>query len=56
MYDGYHFLGMHMLWWFFWILFIAVIFGAYQPVRRSGRRKDDLNLPPRPEAPKGRGK
>lgn len=36
-YDGYHFFGMHMLWWFFWIAFIWVIFGMYEPVRRSNR-------------------
>ena len=51
MYDGYHFFGMHMLWWFFWIVFIGVIFGAYEPVRRN-RRKDDVSLPRRSETPK----
>ena len=46
MYDGYHFFGMHMLWWFFWIVFIGVIFGAYEPVR-TNRRKDDVSMPRR---------
>lgn len=41
-YDGYHFFGMHMIWWFFWIAFIWVIFGMYEPVRRSNRTKSDV--------------
>jgi hypothetical protein len=53
MYDGYHFFGMHMLWWFFWILFIGVIFGAYEPVRRNRRGTDDTSPPRRSETPKG---
>ena len=40
MYDGYHFWGMHLLWWFFWFAFIAVVFGAYEPVRRNRRSSD----------------
>lgn len=52
MYDGYHFVGMHMLWWFFWIVFIGVLFGAYEPVRRNRRRKDETSLPRRSETPK----
>ena len=51
MYDGYHIFGMHMLWWFVWIVFIGVIFGVYEPVRRN-RRKDDVSLPRRSETPK----
>ena len=34
-YNGYHFFGMHMLWWIFWLLFMATIFGPYEPVRRN---------------------
>ena len=41
-YDGYHFFGMHMIWWFFWFAFIWVIFGMYEPVRRSKRTKSDV--------------
>jgi hypothetical protein len=41
-YDGYHFFGMHMFWWLFWIVFIWAIFGMYEPVRRSKRTKGDL--------------
>ena len=40
MYDGYHFWGMHMLWWLFWLAFISVIFGPYEPVRRNRRSSD----------------
>ncbi len=36
-YDGYHFLAMHLLWWVLWIPFISVLFGAYEPVRRTKR-------------------
>ncbi len=35
-YDGYHFLGMHLLWWLFWIPFVGVVFRAY-----TSRRKKD---------------
>jgi len=34
-YNGYHFVGMHMFWWFFWIMFIWILFGAFEPVRRK---------------------
>ena len=37
-YDGYHFFGMHLLWWLFWLAFIGIIFGPYQPFRRSRER------------------
>jgi hypothetical protein len=40
-YDGYHFFGMHMLWWLFWLGFIAIGFGMFEPVRR--RRGDGRN-------------
>jgi hypothetical protein len=53
MYDGYHFFGMHMLWWFFWIVFIGVIFGAYEPVRRNRRGTDDISLPRKSDPRKG---
>lgn len=33
-YHGYHFGGMHILWWAFWLLAISIVFGAYEPVRR----------------------
>ena len=25
-YDGYHWFGMHLFWWAFWILFLVVVF------------------------------
>ena len=41
-YDGYHFFGMHLLWWAFWFLFVSIMFGAYQPIRRE-RVKDKVS-------------
>ncbi len=38
--DGYHFLGMHVLWWAFWILSMSILFGAFDPVRRKKGGKD----------------
>lgn len=35
-YDGYHFWGMHLLWWFIWITFIFWILAT--PYSISGRR------------------
>ena len=32
-------MGMHLIWWLFWILFLGGFFGAYQPVRRSRAEK-----------------
>ena len=41
--NGYHFLDMHMLWWLFWIVFIAIMFCAFEPVRRRrAARKVDV--------------
>ena len=28
MYDGYHFWGMHLIWWFIWIFFLIWIFAT----------------------------
>lgn len=39
MYNGYHFMGMHLLWWFFWVLFVGGFLGTYQPVRRIRAKK-----------------
>ena len=44
LYDGYHFFGMHMIWWVFWVVFIMIMFGAYEPVRRKTDGKDRLGL------------
>lgn len=34
LYNGYHFLGMHLLWWAFWVVMIGIVFGWYEPVPR----------------------
>lgn len=28
MYDGYHFWGMHLIWWFIWLIFLFWIFAT----------------------------
>ncbi len=38
LYDGYHWLGMHLLWWLFWFMIIGVVFGLYEPVPRKRRK------------------
>lgn len=40
MYDGYHFFGMHLLWWIFWILLLFLFFGWFQPVPKRRIRRD----------------
>ncbi len=50
-YDGYHFFGMHMIWWFFWILFIGIVFGAYVSVRRNRRQRIADVTPQCPDRP-----
>ncbi len=50
-YDGYHFFGMHMVWWFFWILFIGIVFGAYEPVRRNRGQRIAEVTPQCPDRP-----
>jgi uncharacterized membrane protein len=53
MYDGYHFFGVHMLWWFFWIVFFTVIFSAFETVRRNRRcKEEEKSVSRRSEAPK----
>lgn len=39
MYE-YNFIGMHMLWWFFWIVLMVVLFGWFEPVPKKRIRKD----------------
>ena len=42
-YSGYHFFGMHLIWWAFWVVLLAVVFRMFEPVRRgTGRRNDRL--------------
>lgn len=40
MYGDYHFFGMHMLWWFFWILILFLMFGWFEPVPKKRLRRD----------------
>ena len=37
-YSGYHFLGMHLIWWTIWLLFIGILFGAYEQVPRIRKK------------------
>ncbi|CAN5914402.1 hypothetical protein BH11GEM1_BH11GEM1_23080 [soil metagenome] len=34
-YDGHHLMGMHILWWLFWIGFIVLVFGVFRLVPRT---------------------
>ncbi len=38
--NGYHFWGMHLIWWFFWVIFLFSIFGLFEPVRKTRIKKD----------------
>lgn len=38
MYDGYHFWGMHLIWWFIWIFLLIGIFAT--PWDIPGRKKE----------------
>ncbi len=40
MYDGYHFGGMHLMWWFVWIFFMVIIFATPYEIPGQRRRKD----------------
>ena len=44
-YDGYHFMGMHIIWWIIWILFIIWVFATpffYGSVRNRDTSYDIL--------------
>ncbi len=45
MYDGYHFWGMHLIWWFVWFSLLFTIFATpfEIPYQRS-RRKTALDV------------
>ncbi len=37
MYSGYHWFGMHLVWWFFWLAVLGVLFARYDMVpKRRG--------------------
>ena len=40
LYDGYHFLGMHLVWWFVWVLLLFWIFAIPYNIPGQRRRKD----------------
>lgn len=40
MYDGYHFWGMHLIWWFIWIFFLIWIFATPWDVPGQKKQKD----------------
>ena len=40
MYDGYHFGGMHLIWWFIWVMFMVTIFATPYEIPGQRRRKD----------------
>lgn len=43
-YVGWGFMGMHALWWLFWIALIVVFFALIEPVPRSRPRQTPLEL------------
>ena len=45
MYDGYHFGGMHFIWWFIWIMFLLTIFASpYEIPGQRSRRQSPLDI------------
>ncbi len=38
--NGYHFGGMHFIWWFIWIIFMVIIFATPYDIPGQRRRKD----------------
>jgi len=42
-YNGYHFWGMHLIWWFFWVFWIFWIFATPYHIPGQRLKKD---LPP----------
>ncbi len=39
MYE-YNFVGMHLIWWVFWVALIFVMFGWFEPVPKKRIRRD----------------
>jgi putative membrane protein len=45
MYDGYHFGGMHLIWWFVWFSLLITIFATpYEIPYQRSRRKTALDV------------
>ncbi len=40
MYYGYHFLGMHLIWWLIWVFFIIWIFATPYDIPGRKTKKD----------------
>lgn len=40
MYYGYHFWGMHLIWWFIWFIFIIWVFATPYDIPGQMKRKD----------------
>ncbi|WP_317046628.1 SHOCT domain-containing protein [Aequorivita antarctica] len=40
MYDGYHIGGMHLIWWFIWMIFIFWIFATPFDIPGQRKKKD----------------
>lgn len=40
MYNGYHFWGMHLIWWFLWLILLFWIFFTPYDVPGKRRKKD----------------
>jgi len=40
MYDGYHFWGMHLIWWFIWIILLIWIFAIPFDIPYQRKKKD----------------
>ncbi len=41
-YYGYHFWGMHLIWWFVWLMFIFWIFATPYNIPGQRMKKDSL--------------
>ena len=40
MYNGYHFWGMHLIWWFIWVIFLIWIFATPYDIPGQKTKKD----------------
>lgn len=40
MYEGYHFVGMHLIWWLVWLIILFWIFAIPYDVPGQRKRKD----------------
>jgi len=39
-YEGYHFWGMHMLWWIIWVIILIWIFATPWPIPGERKREN----------------